>query len=84
MFDPQKEFTQAVKWVDDFLANHRIDPYTPDEIKEIMRPLPKPLTPMVNEIKIVASEGVPRDCAIAISRGEAQLIRFIGMPKRKE
>ena len=49
MYDPITEFPQAVAWVDNFLANHRIDPYTSDEIKEIMRPLPKPLTLGVNE-----------------------------------
>lgn len=36
-FQPM-EFAQAAKWVEDFLSAHRIDPYTPEEIAEIMAP----------------------------------------------
>jgi hypothetical protein len=40
-FDPITEFPEACKFVDDFLSGHRIDPYSPEEIAEIMKPIIK-------------------------------------------
>ena len=40
-YDPIEEFAECVQAVNAFLDSHRIDPYTPEEIAEIMRPVPK-------------------------------------------
>jgi len=39
IFDPITEFDECQKAVNSFLEEHRIDPYTPEEIAEIMKPV---------------------------------------------
>lgn len=44
--DPEK-VKRTIASIDEFLDGHRIDPYTPDEIAELSRPVPKRIAQVI-------------------------------------
>lgn len=49
IYDPSNpdEVRTCIAEVDAYLENHRIDPYTPEEIAELSRPAPKRIAQVV-------------------------------------